>query len=1025
MGERIRLLEDALGELQARHSGEPHPLLLNISSRGMDVGKDGGIDEDDGDAGSGGVQHEKQRQQQVIDALGTLSISEHGIARFFGPTGGSESLLLANLDASSSSSSPPLASSSTATTTTTTGRGLTTIDMSSPESIPTPDTAPSVHSGLAPDDSLALFSNAFPFTPVGIPPDVLHIVKSHLPSYARAETLCQIYFDKIAWVFHCVMRDQVLDDMLPVIYERRDGTGEWDGPHDLALVFVIMSIASLVADPSDEERLTKKSAEGLGEGTFEGGLFPFGTPDSYGEHFHQIARAALALQSVLEKPSLVTIQSLHLLSIYNAMSGSDVKSETSMELTWSLVTLACHLSQTIGLHRDSARWGLDEKTVQRRRVLFWDLFTADVWQSLNTGRPPSFSLAYIDCTFPSFGLEDEDAPSYASFQSWQCRFAAECVAEVTAKTLTTEPPSYSVIMDLDRKVREFPLPDGTEKDTSPSGVFSRCVLDHIKETVLMYLHRSFFAQAIIENPTNPLKSAYAPSYLAAYRASSTILKCVKEQYNMVPEACGRFWTMWTFAFSAAVVVGTVVARGPKSPLAGPAMSEMEGAVTLFGKAAGASVRAAKALPVLVRLCDKGRLAVAGAGGTTSGTISTATMAGLEEMALSSGMAGATATKEDGVEDTPELGDELDIIAGRTRFVGSGSRKEAPQPTSHPSSSHPQQPLPHTNSNLYPPVPLSASASTSTTSSTSGGDFGMYEYDYTPPSSASSSLPPHLPPTPAGAATALGYVWGSNPTGSTSDGYGGPGGRSDYMSMNGHGHGQEGLSVSPSAPHPLPSSSMPSAPPSQQNPPQPASLHEGRRTSADPYAIYRGVGVGVSGVHGHGDGGFVGVGVGMRSGYSIGGVGLYSSGYGGGMPSQSGLNGRQNHNYQTPISHHSNADAYGHAHPHGIHHPPPPPPPGLHDYSQPHLHSHPHPHSHPQSQPYPGVQDSLHLPPHAHAHAHALGLASRDSRLDERWSSFMADTGVLEGYAQGGGDGAGLSMGAAGKRAIPRGRKPRQ
>jgi hypothetical protein len=35
------------------------------------------------------------------------------------------------------------------------------------------------------------------------------------------------------------------------------------------------------------------------------------------------------------------------MSVYNAMSGNDLTSETSMELTWSLVTLAAHLSQTV------------------------------------------------------------------------------------------------------------------------------------------------------------------------------------------------------------------------------------------------------------------------------------------------------------------------------------------------------------------------------------------------------------------------------------------------------------------------------------------------------------------------------------------------------------------------------------------------------------------------------------------------------------------------------------------------------
>ena len=39
------------------------------------------------------------------------------------------------------------------------------------------------------------------------------------------------------------------------------------------------------------------------------------------------------------------------------------------------------------------------------------------------------------------------------------RFARECVAEVSARTLITDLPSYSTIMELDRKVREFSIPE--------------------------------------------------------------------------------------------------------------------------------------------------------------------------------------------------------------------------------------------------------------------------------------------------------------------------------------------------------------------------------------------------------------------------------------------------------------------------------------------------------------------------------------------------------------------------------------
>lgn len=36
-----------------------------------------------------------------------------------------------------------------------------------------------------------------------------------------------------------------------------------------------------------------------------------------------------------------------------------------------------------------------------------------ILQSLNTGRPPSFSLAYIDCSFPQYDHKDKDANNSA------------------------------------------------------------------------------------------------------------------------------------------------------------------------------------------------------------------------------------------------------------------------------------------------------------------------------------------------------------------------------------------------------------------------------------------------------------------------------------------------------------------------------------------------------------------------------------------------------------------------------------
>ncbi|KAG6894950.1 hypothetical protein C0992_003792 [Termitomyces sp. T32_za158] len=681
LGGRVRLLEDALMSLQASHP-LLHPDLVarEVDDFGMMDDEVKGDNEDKDKAGGG----------DAIDAFGTLSISDHGISRFFGPTGGVESLLISNLSPPPNPSTPLTNSS---------------------------DSSPQLHSSSLcsaaspPADPLALFSSSFPFTPLGSPVGVQDLIASHLPSRSTAEGLVQIYLSECSWLFHGVTKAQ-LEEMVVALYgragrrsqlregEREGGEGDYSGPHDLALLFIIFAVGALVR-PSDSNMGTQRlgmdtcsspnsnmhshsKSDPLSDLT---SVHLASSPDSFtsnshamsttsnnalGEHFHQLSRAALALQPVLEKPSLVTIQTLHLLSIYNAMSGSDLESETSMEMTWSLITLAGHLSMTIGLHRDSARWGLTPKMVRRRRILFWDLFVADVWQSLNTGRPPSFSLAYIDCSFPDAqdGAPNDGAPNDgapcegaeggfgSAFSIWQCRFAAECVAEVTSRTLTAEAPTYATIMELDKKVRDFPLPEGMTLGDGKmkakngegrrpegeggdlAGSFQRCVLDHIKETVLMYIHRSFFAQAIIEHPANPLKSAYAPSFLAAYRAASTILK--------------------------SVVFGTVVTRGPKSPLAHSAMAELEQACRLFSKASVYSIRATKALPVLTKLAEKARHALSAAQ--------------KDSELLSDAVGGMLWNIE--VNKEPDEDDELAIFAGHTRFV-SGRKPAVEAPSSLP------------------------------------------------------------------------------------------------------------------------------------------------------------------------------------------------------------------------------------------------------------------------------------------------------------------------------------------------------
>ena len=155
------------------------------------------------------------------------------------------------------------------------------------------------------------------------------LIEGHLPNWERASYLTQTYCEQAGWLFHSVSKDQIMDELLPIYYSNGPPKAPDDNKsaHELALLFLVFAIGALVdltQDPANAEA----------------------------EHYHQIARAAICLQPVLEKPSLVTIQAIHMLSTYNAMSGNELstkETETNMETTWSMIVLAAHLSQTVCL----------------------------------------------------------------------------------------------------------------------------------------------------------------------------------------------------------------------------------------------------------------------------------------------------------------------------------------------------------------------------------------------------------------------------------------------------------------------------------------------------------------------------------------------------------------------------------------------------------------------------------------------------------------------------------------------------
>ena len=68
-------------------------------------------------------------------------------------------------------------------------------------------------------------------------------------------------------------------------------------------------------------------------------------------------------------------------------------------------------------------------------------------------------------------------------ETWHFKFASECLSEVVARMVVAESPNYAVVMALDKKVREFALPEGKDalkRETKNKVGYG--MLDHVKET---------------------------------------------------------------------------------------------------------------------------------------------------------------------------------------------------------------------------------------------------------------------------------------------------------------------------------------------------------------------------------------------------------------------------------------------------------------------------------------------------------------------------------------------------------------
>ncbi|GAA6049994.1 hypothetical protein NBRC10513_001336 [Rhodotorula toruloides] len=453
-----------------------------------------------------------------------------------------------------------------------------------PRRISPPSTS---HSSSLPPE---LESPGFPFIQLR---NSLKPIQDLLPAKEEATRLAQVYWDRCAYMFAPICHETYWDDYFPTAFSS-DPQGVNTGTK-LACVVMTLSLGSIF-DPSAPPILSPLA-----------------------HRFYAAGQAALSASRFLSHPTLAGIQAIHL-SVNILFSRPNVKE--GGEMFWPVYGLAIRAAQSMGLHRDPALWGLDEKEVERRRTTFWEVACLDRLQAFLNGRPYTLQNKDFDTKMPT----EKDAYHVERFK------LSLVFGDTIDELFSVKPVTYPAIKSLDEKVRKAysELPESCRCSALPEEAFStpgsvpmhsppnlpaagesttlvlqQHMLAILYSVLLLYLHKIPFSQALDKYSQEPLQSPFASSVtIVILEASAYIIKLVKS-WNQVDEVVGpRWWNQAWHAFVAAAAQASLVIKSPGSMLAGHAWQQLNEACSLFENAAPRGPTYANLLPRIQLLRQK-------------------------------------------------------------------------------------------------------------------------------------------------------------------------------------------------------------------------------------------------------------------------------------------------------------------------------------------------------------------------------------------------------------------------------------
>ncbi|KAI0305891.1 fungal-specific transcription factor domain-containing protein [Multifurca ochricompacta] len=423
--------------------------------------------------------------------------------------------------------------------------------------------------------------HAFPF---GLR-DCAHMMADfveYIPFRERANELANLYYLNAAWLFDPVPRPDLEHAILEPLYSSTNGVISLIGfePHRLSVFFMVLSTGALFDSHPNARTIA--------------------------EQYHAFACATFSLESIVGGATCASAQALLMMAHFLFLTD-----RSGNERRWLLNGLCTKVIHMIGLQRDSAGWNLSEEEVQRRRTIFWEFFTWECWASVLHGRPPTLNLTHSDCRFPR-DLDPYLLPSgnlELGFHSWKFRYSAACLSVSVQRAFSVHQASYSSLLELDKRIRSFPLPahlfspaheaGGRDWDTNPNLAMQQFFPVCERESNLIYIHRCWFAEALRDSP-DPIQHEYGQSVVTVYRSANILINGLKSLTSAHPRVAGRVWFFWSSFYTSSILLGAIVVKSPGSKLARSALTLLDQSLAVYEEGSRLC-RPAATMPMLERL----------------------------------------------------------------------------------------------------------------------------------------------------------------------------------------------------------------------------------------------------------------------------------------------------------------------------------------------------------------------------------------------------------------------------------------